>query len=194
MGSEEKRVKDIMAHIEEYDKINAEAPLCEALQHLKKYDEKVKVGEKGRFHKTILVTDDSGKIVGKLSFYDFIKALVPEPAKEKKLSRKFYSVISSRALEVADEVNEMQKRFKWLHSTFFELVKEETRKKVKNVMAPIDPLLEEEDSINKAIFVMFKENIRQPSVTRDGEIVGIVNLMTIFPELLEIAGNECFLT
>jgi CBS domain-containing protein len=51
----------------------------------------------------------------------------------------------------------------------------------------------ENDSINKAIFVMFKENVRQPAVTRGDEVVGIVNLMTIFPELLKVAGNACFL-
>ena len=89
MGSQDKRVKDIMAHIEEYEKIDAEAPLCEAMQHLKNYDERRKAGENVGFHKTMLVTDSSGAIVGKLSFYDFIKGLVPERAKEVKLSRKF---------------------------------------------------------------------------------------------------------
>jgi CBS domain-containing protein len=141
----------------------------------------------------MFVTDASGKIIGKLSFYDLVKGLVPEPAKEVKHSRKFYAILSSRTLEVADEVTEMQKRFKWLHSTFLDLVKQETRKKVKDVMSPIDPLLKEDDSINKAIFIMFKENIRQPLVTRGGEIIGVLSLMDVFPELLKIAGDECFL-
>jgi len=195
MGSEEKRVKDIMFHIDEYEKIDADAPLCKALQHLKEYGQKVKnsESEKRAFHKTMFVTSGSGKIVGKLSFYDFVKGLVPEPAKEEKISRKLYSLVSSRALEVADEIGEMQKRFKWLHTTFFDLVKQEAQKKVKDVMSPVDLLLVEDDSINKAVFVMFKEKVRQPLVTRDGEIVGVINLMSIFPELLRIAGDECFL-
>ena len=193
MRSEDKRVKDIMAHIEEYEKIDAEDPLCEALKHLKKYDERRKNGEDVGFHKTMLVTDSSGTIVGKLSFYDFIKGLVPEPARDRKLSRKFSSMVSGRALEVADQVGDMQERFKWLHSTFFDLVKTETGKKVKDVMSPTYPLLNEEDTINKAIYIMFKENIRQPMVTRDGEIVGIINLMAVFSELRRIAGDECFL-
>ena len=193
MGSEDKRVKDIMAHIEEYEKIDAEAPLCDALQHLKKYDERRKAGENVGFHKTMLVTDSSGAIVGKLSFYDFIKGLVPERAKEVKLSRKFSSMVSGRALEVADQVGDMQESFKWLHSTFFDLVKTEAGKKVKDVMSPTYPLLTEEDTINKAIYIMFKENIRQPMVTRDGEIVGVINLVAVFSELQKIAGDECFL-
>jgi CBS domain-containing protein len=189
----EKKVKDIMVPIANYVKIDAEAPLCEALQHLKRYDEGKKTGAGDPGHKTLIVTDAPGTIVGKLSLYDLVRGLVPEPAKEISLSRKFSSLVSSRALEVADEVGEMQKRFAWLHSTFQDLVKNEAHKKIKDVMSPLHPLLEEDDPINKAIFIMFKENIRQPMVTRSGEIVGVINLMTIFPELLHIADDECFL-
>lgn len=188
----EKKVRDIMSPVTEYSKVDAEAPLCDALNNLKKYNEAIKAGNTA-IHKTLLVTDASGKIVGKLSLYDFIKGLVPEPAREPRFSRKLYSILSARALEVADEVKEVQERFQWLHSTFGELVKRETRKKVKDVMSPVHPLLHEEDTINKAIFIIFKENIRQPVVTRDGEIVGILNLMAIFTELQEIAGDECLL-
>jgi predicted transcriptional regulator len=63
---------------------------------------------------------------------------------------------------------------------------------VKEIMSPIHPLLEEEDTINKAVYLMFKENIRQPLVARDGKIVGVVSIMCVLPELLSIAGDECF--
>jgi predicted transcriptional regulator len=60
-------------------------------------------------------------------------------------------------------------------------------------MSPIHPLLEEDDTLNKAVYVMFKENIRQPLVIRDGRIVGVINIMDIFPVILEIAGDQCFI-
>lgn len=189
MGAQEKTVKDIMCRIEEYEKIDSETSLREALNNLKKYAEQVAAGEKMPGHKTTFVTDASGKIIGKLSFYDFIKALVPEPAKDANLSKKLASIVSSRALEVTAEITEMRKHFEWMHNTFGELVKKEAGKKVKDVMSPIHPVLKEDDGLNKAIFEMFKENIRQPLVTRDGEIVGVVNLMGIFPELLQHADD-----
>jgi hypothetical protein len=34
--------------------------------------------------------------------------------------------------------------------------------------------------------------VNSPAVVRDGRIVGIVNLIDIFPVLLEIAGDPCF--
>ena len=186
---DEKRVKDIMSRMEEYDKVDMETSLCHALRILEKNHEKIKSGVPGTFHKTLFVTGASKKIIGKLSIYDLIRGLVPEPAKELEASRAFYSVLSSRAVAVADEVGRIQEGFGWLRSNFCDLVNKECKKKVKDVMSPIHPLLKEDDSINKAIYVMFRENIRQPVVTRDGEIVGVVSIMDIFPVLLEIAGS-----
>ncbi len=187
---DEKRVKDIMSRIEEYDKVDMETSLCHALRILEENREKIKGGVPGTFHKTLFATDASKKIVGKLSIYDLIRGLVPERAKEIEVSRAFYSVLSSRAVAVVDEVGKIQEGFQWLSSTFYDLVKQECKKKVKDVMSAIHPLLKEEDGINKAVYVMFRENIRQPVVTRNGEIVGVVNIMDIFPVLLEIAGDE----
>ena len=59
-------------------------------------------------------------------------------------------------------------------------------------MDKVHPILKEEDTINQAIYLMFKENVRQPLVVRKGEIVGVINLMRVFSELLEVAGPECY--
>ncbi len=193
MVTADKRVKDIMSRIEEYETVDSDSPLCDILGILNKNQEKIKSGEPGKYHKTFLVTDKSKTIIGKLSFFDLIRGLVPEPARKVELSKSFTSVLSSRALEVAGQVGEMQSQFKWLHSSFQDLVKQEAHKKVKDIMSPIHPLLEEDDTINKAIFIMFRENIRQPLVVKDGKIVGVISLMDIFPNLLKIAGDECFL-
>ncbi|MCF6290378.1 MAG: CBS domain-containing protein [Desulfobacterales bacterium] len=191
MGDKRKTVREIMCPIEEYERIDAEAPLCEALHHLKRYQRKLRADENSRFHKTTFVTGAAGGIIGKLSLYDFIRGLVPEPARDEDYSRKFSALVSSRALEVAAEIGETRKRFKWLHTSFPALVKQETRKRVKDVMSPVAPLLVEGDTINKAVYIMFRENIRQAVVTRAGEFVGVINLQTIFSELLQIADDQC---
>ncbi|MBW1708022.1 MAG: CBS domain-containing protein [Deltaproteobacteria bacterium] len=189
---EDKSVQDIMSTIEEYDTIDSEACLADAIKMLKKNYRKIDSGMPGNYHKTLLVKDAAKKIIGKLSVFDLIRGLVPEPAKKPEHSRAYYSVLSSRALEVADQVSDMQERFKWLHTSFPDLVKQESQKKVKEVMSPIHPLLEEDDTISKAIYIMFKEHIRQPMVVRKDKIVGIVNIMDIFPVLLEIVAENGF--
>lgn len=191
--AEERCVKDIMAHVDEYQTVDMDAPLCEILIVLRKNYESIQACIPGKYHKTILVTDASKNIVGKLSVFDLVRGLVPETAKKPELSRMYYRALSMRADEVADEVEAVQQRFQWLNTTFLHLVKQEAQKKVKDVMSPIHPLLNESDTLNKAIYVMFEENIRQPAVTRDDRIVGMVNLIDIFSVLLEIAGDECFI-
>ncbi len=188
--SDEKRVGDIMIPIEEYHKVDQGAELRKALGLLKKDHEDMKVGKAGPFHKTLFVTDADDKVVGKLSMYDVVKGLVPEMAKKPEMSRALYSVLSSRALEVADEVRDFQDRFEWLHHGLHELIRQESGKKVGNIMSPVHPVLKEKDTINQAIYAIFKENVRQPLVARDGKIIGVVDSIHIFDELIEIAGPE----
>jgi CBS-domain-containing membrane protein len=186
----EKTVKDMMNPIEEYDRIDVDAPLCDALAVLKRNHEKLKAGDPGRFHKTLLVTDASKKIIGKFSIYDLTRGLVPESAKHPEVFSG--RAISSRALEVADEIGEFQERFKWLHATFFDLVKQEAHKTVRDIMSPFESVLNEDDKMNQAVYILFKEGLRQQLVTRDGETVGVVNLMSVFRELLETVSPECY--
>jgi CBS domain-containing protein len=188
---EEKKVKDLMVPIEEYEKLDGEAHLCDALAVLKRNYENAKTCEPGRFHKTIFVTDRSGKIVGKISMYDLIRGLVPESSKQFDTRDKGRSVRSSRLWDVEEKAAELTERFGWLTRTFVDLVKQEAQKKVKDIMGPVHPILKEEDTVNQAIYLMFTENVRQPLVVRKETVVGVVDLYRVFSELLEIAGPEC---
>jgi len=187
--AEEKKVKDVMNPIEEYDTVDIDAQLCDVIAILKRNYEKLKAGDISSYHKTIFVTDSSKKIVGKLSMYDLVRGMVPESAK--KAEELSVRAMSSRALEVADQVGDFQERFKWLHSSFFELVKQEAHKTVKDVMRPVEPQLKEDEPVNLAIYILFKNDVRQQLVERDGKIVGVVNLIVLVNEFLEVASPEC---
>jgi CBS domain-containing protein len=188
----EKRVKDIMSPIEEYNMVQEDDRLCDVLRILRDNFRKLQAREPGEYHKTLFVKNADGEIVGKLSIFDLIRGLVPEAAKSASPEFLHYRAISMRTGGVEKEIAAIQERFKWLDHSFFDLVKAETQKTVKEVMSPIHPMLEEEDTINKAVYLMFKENIRQPLVVREGKIVGVVSIMCVLPELLSIAGDECF--
>jgi len=185
------RVKDIMISIEEYEKVDAEARLCDALSILKRNYEKAKTCAPGHFHKTLFVTDASRKIVGKLSMYDLIRGLVPETSKEMDIHQMETYVRVSRLWEVEERAAELTERLGWLTHSFMDLVRQEAHKKVKDIMDRVHPILKEEDTLNQAIYLMFKENVREPLVVRNEEIVGVINLMRVFSELLEVAGPEC---
>lgn len=186
----EKRVRDVMNPIEEYNTVDVNAHLCDALSILKQNHEKVKSCSIGHFHKTVFVTDKSKNIIGKVSMYDLIRGLVPETAKKPAL-RAYRAILSSRMEEVADEVGEIQERFKWLDSTFVGLVKEQVDKKIGDIMGHVQPILKEDDTINWAVYTMFRAHVREPLVVRDGKVVGVVNMMCILNQLLEVVGPEC---
>jgi CBS domain-containing protein len=183
-------VKEVMNPIEEYDTVDVDAHLCDAMAILKKNHENQKAGKIGKFHKTIFVTDASGKIVGKLSMYDLIRGLVPEDLKQPEFSSA--RALSSRVLEVAEEVGELKERFQWINNSFPELVKQEAHKKVREIMSPIRGVLKEDDKVNHAIYVLFKDGVRQQVVIQDGKIVGVLNLMVILNQFLEAVGPECY--
>jgi predicted transcriptional regulator len=185
------KVKDIMFPIEEYEKVDVDAELCNALSILKENHRKTKACAPGRFHRTLFVTDASKKIIGKVSMYDLIRGLVPESSMDPDFPKRDEYVRSSRIWEVEEKTAEFAQRLGWLTNSFFDLVKKVTHKKIRDIMAPIHPILKEEDTINQAIYLMFSEDVRQPLVVRGEEIVGVVNLMQVFSELLEIAGPEC---
>ena len=184
-------VKDVMNPIEEYDTVDVDAHLCDALAILKSNHEKLKAGDIGKYHKTIFVTDASKKIIGKLSMYDLIRGLVPENLKKPEFTSA--RVISSRAMEVAEQVGNLKEHFDWLNNSFADLVKQEAHKKVRDIMSPIvGGVLKEEDKVNHAIYVLFKDGVRQQLVIRDREIVGVLNLMVILTQFLEAVGPECY--
>jgi len=185
-----KLVKDVMNPIEEYDMVDVGAHLCDALAILKSNYEKQKSGDTKKYHKTIFVTDASKKIVGKLSMYDLIRGLVPEDVtKPESISAR---ALSSRALEVAEEVGDVKEHFEWINHGFSDLVKQEAHKKISDLMSPIKGVLKEDDKVNQAIYILFKDSVRQQVVIRDGKIVGVVNLFVVLNQFLEAVGPECY--
>jgi CBS domain-containing protein len=184
-------VKDVMNPIEQYDTVDVDAHLCDALAVLKTNHEKQKSGDIGKYHKTIFVTDASKKIIGKISMYDLIRGLVPENVKKPEFTSA--RALSSRALEVAEEVGDLKEHFDWVNHSFADLVKQEAHKKVRDIMSPITGgILKEDDKVNHAIYVLFKDGVRQQLVVRDDEIVGVLNLMVILNQFLESVGPECY--
>lgn len=191
--ADEKRVKDIMVPIEEYDKVSSDAEFCDVLGILKRNYESLKAGQTGRrLHRTLFVLDADNHIIGKLSMYDLIRGLVPEPAKAPDVSKAYHRMLSSRAVRVAEQVGEVQEHYKWLQSSFKDLVKQEAHKKIRDIMKPVQKsVLRENDRINQALYVIFKEEVRQQLVYRDEAVVGVVNLNVLFAELLETVSPEC---
>ncbi len=183
--AKEKTVKDIMIPFEQYNKVEINVKLGEVLRILKENWER-SCNTSDPFHKTLFVKFADGNIAGKLSMYDLIRGLVPEPAKAPELSKAYHAMLTSRSLEVLNEVGDSQERFRWLHNPFSDLVKQESHKMVGDIMKPIrKSVLQLDDKMTEAIYVMFKEDVRQQIIHEKEEIVGVVNLNVLFSQILD---------
>ncbi|MCL6638856.1 MAG: CBS domain-containing protein [Firmicutes bacterium] len=162
----EKRVKDIMTPIDEYSTVDANSTVKEAIAVLKKSycpDENAPCSG----HRTVLVQEDN-KLVGILTFRALLTAIEPRFVK-----------VDQWAVPVFWE------------GLFTERCREESRKKVKEVMTPLKlVMLEADDTIIKAVHAMIKHKLGSLPVSRDGAVVGMVRINEIFHEISALVADQ----
>ena len=73
---EEKNVKDVMVPLAEYATVSQDSTLFDAVLALE--DAQTKYNQKRYKHRAVLVLDEAGKVVGKLSQLYVLKALEPK--------------------------------------------------------------------------------------------------------------------
>lgn len=158
----EKKVKDIMTPISEYSTVDANNTVKEAILVLKK---SFWPGESSfhRGHRTLLVYEDN-KPAGILTFRALLTAIEPRFIKVDQWSVPVF----------------------W-EGLFTERCREESKKKVKEIMTPVKlVMLEAEETIIKAVHAMIKHKIGSLPVAKDGVLVGVVSVKEIFYEISEI--------
>lgn len=169
---EEKRASDIMIPVEDYTTIEVDRTLKEAIAELKKSHETIlstgKIMETG--HRSILVFDGKGELVGILSIKDLIRALRP-------------AYLSTPMPTMADSI-----RFSPLfwRGLFTNQVKALIDKKVGNIMSKKPLLVDENANLMEVADLMFTERARRVAVTRQGKVVGIVREQELFFEIARI--------
>lgn len=176
---EKKTVKDIMTPLSEYGTISVEATLYEATMALKTTQQEYN-GNHVR-HRLLLIMDESGRVVGKLSQLDVLRALEPKGehiANSRSLKRFGFSRKYLRPML-------MQCRF-W-EQPLMDLCKAANRLKVKRLIhTPLEgEFVDENASLAEAIHQLALEHHQSLLVTRGKEIVGILRQRDMFREVVE---------
>ncbi|MBW1766620.1 MAG: response regulator [Deltaproteobacteria bacterium] len=169
---EEKRAKDIMIPIEDYTTIDPESTVREGIERLKRSFEGAlstsRVMETG--HRSILVLDGKGDLVGILSIVDLIEALQP-------------SYLSAPKLSMADSLH--YSPIFWSGLFTIQATSLST-KKIRDIMSAAPKTIDEETNLMEIANLMSSENIRRMVVSRKGKVVGVVREQEIFFELTNI--------
>jgi hypothetical protein len=174
-----KTVKDIMTPLSEYGTISTEATLYEAAMALSEAQQEFNGDHV--YHRLLLMVDQQGQVLGKLSQLDVMRALEPkgEHIEDSRLLRRFG--VSREYLRP------MLKQCRFWEQPLMDLCKAAGKLKVKRLLhAPLEgEFVDENASLAEAIHQLALEHHQSLLVTRGKEIVGILRQRDMFKEVVE---------
>jgi len=179
------KVVDVMVPLSEYATVSEDATLYEAVSELEKAQEEF---DHTRYrHRAILVLDHGGKVVGKLTQLDSLKAL--EPKYDDMLDRQ-------RSHQLGFTRKFMKSMLKDQHlfvGPLEDMCRKAGEQSVKRHMhTPSEgEYIEEEASLDEAIHQLVLGNHQSLLVTRQGAITGILRLTDVFAAVYHTM-RECF--
>ena len=171
---EEKHVKDIMIPLKDYAVVSQDATIKEALKIMKESSERLSP-EKFR-HLGILVKDEEGNIVGKLTHADILRGFVPD-YKDIGGSR-LSPVMRAEMGEIISHISD---------KTFLGRCKGQKDKKVRDFMTTVALSVDVNKGLGHALHIMQTSGHRGLLVTGEGKKpVGMLRLTDIY-QLVEEA-------
>jgi len=175
----EKNIADLMRPLSEYRTISAESNLfqaAQALDHVQKEFE-----QNPQVHKILLISDENGEIVGKISQLDVLRVLEPKGkpiGKSGSLSR--FGVSSGYLKPMFDQCEFWEK-------PLVDICKDAVKLKVRRLIhAPSEgEFIEADSSLVEAIHQLALEHHQSLLVIQRGKIVGVLRQSDIFKEVFE---------
>jgi len=176
-------VKDLMVALEDYATVSEDATLYEAVRALEAAQ---KGFDQNRYrHRAVLVYDARGKIVGRLSQLDVLKALEP----------KFQDVGDFKELDGyginADYIRNLVKELGLLKKPLDDVCRKAAALKVKNIMNTPSggEFVDETATLNEAVIQLLVGRHQSLLVTRGDEIVGILRLTDVFMKVSDMISS-----
>ena len=170
-------VKDMMVPLTGFVSVSEDDSLFDAVQALEEaFDTHDGIKSQRR---AVLVSDKDGKVVGKVSQLDVIRALEP----------KYDQMDTSRAMTRfgfnPNFIGTMFKEFNLWNKPLDEICRKAAQIKVKQFMyTPTEgEYVDQDDSLNKAVHKLVIGSHQSLLVTKEKEIVGILRLKDLFEEV-----------
>jgi CBS domain-containing protein len=167
-------IKDIMVPLSEYATVGKDATLLEAVRALEKAQEDF---DHTRYrHRAILVLDESGEAVGKISQLDALRALEP----------KYEEMLDGQRLSrfgfTPGFMESIMEQYRLLDEPMRDICRKAAQAKVGDFMQSLSQgeYVEETTTLNKAIHQFVLGNHQSLLVTRNRKIVGVLRLTDVF--------------
>lgn len=174
-------VKDLMVPLEEYATVSQEATLYEAVLELEKAQEQLDRDRYLYLHRAFLVYDAQGKIVGKVSQLDALRALEPkyrDMGEPESLSKTGFSSSFLRSM--------LQQYSLW-DKPLSDICAKATQVQVKKFMhKPTEgEYVDEQATLEEAIHMLLMGRHQSLLVTRSQDIVGLLRLTDVFKHVFQ---------
>ncbi|MFH1755876.1 MAG: CBS domain-containing protein [Candidatus Latescibacterota bacterium] len=175
---QQKRVRDLMLPLSDYATVQADKTLREALEILRKAQPEV---TPNRYqHRSVLVLDEIGKVIGKLSHWAVLRSLEPRFLKfedEEALSR---------AGLTEEFIQSMRQTFSLFTGSLDHMCRAAAKLKARDAMVPVGESIDENMPLTDGIHQMVVKHALSILVTRKGEVVGILRQSDVFQEVADM--------
>jgi CBS domain-containing protein len=175
---EQKKVRDLMLPLNKYATIHGDKTVREALLVLKQAQ--MNLNPESHVHRAVLVLDDSGRVVGKLSQWAILRSLEP----------KFLEYEDEASLARAGLTHEfiqsLKETFSLFNSGLDPMCRAAGRIKAKDVMVPIGESIDADALLTEAIHQMVLKHVLSILVVHESSVVGILRQSDVFEEVADI--------
>ncbi|BEQ15027.1 CBS domain-containing protein [Desulfoferula mesophila] len=175
-----KSVKETMVPLEEYATVNQSATLFEAVQALERSWQK---GRASKFkHRAVLVLDDKGYVVGKVSHWDLLQAMEPKYRKIADFDR-----LTHFGLNPAFMKSMVDKEMLW-DDPWDLLCARASNILVENAMRPLseDDFIDEESTLAHATHILVMGRKLSVLVRRGDKVVGVLRIVDVCDNICEM--------
>ena len=170
-------VKDVMLSLAEYATIGRGCTIEEALTELSK--SKLGLTNNRHHHRAILVLDDDGNVIGKLSHWAVLKSLDSGALRNPDLDNLSHKGIPHFLIKM------LKDDLFFFRGSLKSLCRAAARVKVEDAMVPVVESIEENALLNDAIRQMVLGHIQSLLVTSSGQAVGIIRLSDVFETIAD---------
>jgi len=174
------RVKDLMVSLADYASVSQEATLYEAIVALD--EAQTRLHRDRHPHRAVLVLDEAGHVVGKLSQWDLIRSLEP----------RYNEIVDFNSLVrlgfSSHFIRSMIKDQGLWQKPLENLCQRAAQIRVKDVMyTPAEgEYVPEDATLDEGIHQLVIGHHQSLLVTRDSEVVGVLRLSDVFSEICRI--------
>ena len=174
------KIDDLMVPLSEYATVTVGATLHETILALEKAQEDF---DQTKYrHRAVLVLDKTGKILGKISQHDALKALEPQYLK---------MVSSSSAAHYGFSVTflkDLQEQYSLLDGALENICQKAAKMKVEEFMSKLTEgeFIDLDASLDKAIHMLVMGHHQSLLVKNEGKVVGVLRLTDVFASVFHV--------